>query len=72
MPRFTMIRMADGWEGEVHPADAAVLVASGAAVDLDAEAEAPVAKPKPRAKPKAKPVEIPPANDLPLDADSEA
>ena len=70
MPAYVKVRLVDnGWEGEIHPADARVLVASGAAVDLDADAEAP-AKPKPRAKPKAKPVETPPANDLPLDSEA--
>ena len=70
MPAFTKVRLVDnGWEGEIHPADARVLVASGAAVDLDAEAGAPVVKPKPRAtKPKAKPIETPPVDELPLDA----
>lgn len=66
------IRTAEGWEGEVHRVDAERWVkVHGAQIVGEAGAEAPASAPKPRtSKPKAKPVDTPPANDLPLDAEA--
>lgn len=59
MPDFVRIKVkSDGWEGDVHPADARVLVGAELA-ELVAEEGAEAAKPKPRRKAaaKAQPVE---------------